>query len=255
MKTYRKFIMTLLLAAAAGVCSAQNADTAKSAQEAHKATVAKVLATAEEWDNIVNNDNTTEIFDLILKQLNRFEADDQKRILLECVAPELRNRPEYEHLKNLVAAANLKQGSAAPDIEGTTPEGKALKLSDLRGKYILLNFWTSDSEACAEEVPYLKQALKSSKGHSNFAVLSVSLDNDPAAWKKAVKSQKMKHANWKHMTDVKDGNSLAALMFGVKSTPHIVLLNPNGLVIEMGLHGERMAAKIGRIMDGIESYE
>ena len=251
MKTNKKFIITLLLAAVAGVCSAQNADN--DAQALHKTVVDKVMAAADEWDCIVKNSDKPEVFGLIEAQLKRFEADDQQKILLQCVAPELRQNPEYIYIGNLVAAANLKQGSVAPNIEGVTPDGKTIKLSDLRGKYILLNFWTSDSEACAEEVPYLKQALKSSKGHDNFAVLSVSLDKDTAAWKKAAKS--LKHANWKHMNDMKDGDSLAALMFGVKAVPHMLLLNPNGLVIEIGLHGKRMADKIGRIMDGIESYE
>ena len=256
MNTGKKFIFTLLMTAVTGVCAAQSAGDAQSKAEAeHRATVEKVLGTAAEWDYIVEHGDSPEIFDLIEKQLNRFEGDDQERILLQCVAPALRQNAEYRHLGNLVSAANLKQGAKAPDIEGVTPDGKTVRLSDLKGKYVLLDFWASWCGPCREEVPYLKQALKSSKGHDNFAVLSVSLDKDAAEWKKALKTLKMSHAHWIHMTDMQDGSSLAATLYGVKSIPHIVLLNPKGLVIEMGLRGERMAAKIGRIMEGIESYE
>ena len=255
MNTCKKFILTLLLASVTGVCAAQSADKAERAQAEHRAAVEKVLGAAAEWDFIVKNSSSDEVFGLIRKQLDRFEGDDQERILLECVAPELRQNTEYRDLGNLVSAANLKQGSKAPDIEGVTPDGKTVRLSDLAGKYVLLDFWASWCGPCMAEIPYLKQALKSSKGHNDFVVLSVSLDKDAAEWKKAIKSNKMTHAHWIHISDMQDGNSLSATLFGVKSIPHMVLLNPRGLVVEIGLRGERMAAKIGRIMDGIESYE
>ena len=55
----------------------------------------------------------------------------------------MRQHPMYAELENQLRAANLAEGRLAPDIEGQTPEGKTLRLSDFRGKYVLVDFWAS----------------------------------------------------------------------------------------------------------------
>ncbi|HWB63996.1 MAG TPA: TlpA disulfide reductase family protein, partial [Chitinophagales bacterium] len=97
-------------------------------------------------------------------------------------------------------AASIGVGKPAPDIDLKNPEGKTIKLSSLKGKVVLLDFWASWCGPCRMEMPNVVAAYKKYKD-KGFTVYSVSLDRDADAWKGAIKNLGMVWEN--HVSDLK----------------------------------------------------
>ena len=178
-----------------------------------------------------------------------------ERQFLRALPMELHKHPMCKEIENQIRASQLAVGTLAPDIEGKTPDGKTVNLSNLRGKYILLDFWASWCAPCRREFPFLKQAMTHSENYDNFIILSYSIDKKEKDWLGAIEKNQLTHKNWLHISDLKGWNSTAAKLFNVESVPRTILINPKGEVIAFDLRGEEMLVKVKRIMEGIEKYE
>jgi thiol-disulfide isomerase/thioredoxin len=117
---------------------------------------------------------------------------------------------------------------------------KLLKLSELQGKYVLIDFWASWCGPCRRENPnvvsayekYTKAQFKEGKG---FDIYSVSLDKNRTAWKQAIVNDKL---SWKyHVSDLKAWGSEGARLYGVNSIPASFLIDPNGIIVGKNLRG------------------
>ena len=118
-------------------------------------------------------------------------------------------------------------GSIAPEITMNDVDGKSFSLSQLRGKYVLVDFWASWCGPCRGENPYVVAAYQKFK-NKNFTVLGVSLDEDKTAWLKAIKDDKLE---WKQISDLKGWSTAAVALYGFDGIPFNVLLDPTGKII------------------------
>ena len=143
---------------------------------------------------------------------------------LNAVPAAVRKHPMYRELTNLVRAANLEVGKPAPDIDGLTPDGKRLALSDLKGKYVLIDFWASWCAPCRREFPVIKQALQETQGKVPFMVLSYSIDSKKKEWTDCIERNSLTHANWQHISALKGWGSPAAKLYNVEAVPRTVLI-------------------------------
>jgi thiol-disulfide isomerase/thioredoxin len=149
-----------------------------------------------------------------------------------------------ERKQQLAEMGRLRIGQAAPDIALNTPDGKPMKLSQLRGKVVLLDFWASWCGPCRRENPHVVQTYK----HYNpkgFEVFSVSLDNNGDNWKRAIKEDNL---IWPyHVSDLRGWQSSAAKLYGVSSIPFTILLDKEGRIIAKNLRGQQLEQRLRKI--------
>lgn len=138
----------------------------------------------------------------------------------------------------------LAIGAVAPDLEYANPDGKMMKLSDLRGKVVLIDFWASWCRPCRNENPHVVKMYH--KYHDKgFDVYSVSLDRDKNSWVKAIESDKLVWEN--HVSDLKYWSSDGAKKYQVSSIPSTFLLDREGRIIGKNLRGDALTQKLKEI--------
>lgn len=134
----------------------------------------------------------------------------------------------------------LKIGDIAPELAYNNPKGKEMKLSSLRGKIVLIDFWSSWCGPCRRENPnivnaykkYSKETFKQGKG---FEVYSLSLDKKHDAWVKAINQDQL---FWQfHVSDLGGWQSEGSNKYGIRSIPSNVLINGKGVIIARDLKG------------------
>lgn len=142
--------------------------------------------------------------------------------------------------------ANNSGTRTAPEIALNDPMGKEIRLSSLRGKYVLIDFWASWCGPCRQESPNVVKLYKKYKD-LGFTIYSVSLDDNREKWMEAIKKDGLIWPN--HVSDLLQWKSPMPQLYGFNGIPHTVLVNPDGKIIGTGLRGPALEQKLKEIFE------
>jgi peroxiredoxin len=135
-----------------------------------------------------------------------------------------------------------KVGDIAPEIIQVTSQGDTIKLSDYRGKYVLLDFWASWCAPCRVQNKWLRKIFSqyNSKG---FEILMVSGDYNKQEWINAIEHDSIP---WINISDLKGWKNEAFLWYDIKGIPDKFLINPEGVIINdrNGLYNESVTNQV-----------
>ena len=194
-----------------------------------------------------------------INHIARYYADANSAVVLlkqvrdEKVKAELLARlearnPNYDPLvryKEEIAekeaqARRLAQGNPAPAFKYETPDGKqTLGPADYKGKFLVIDFWASWCGPCRAEIPHLKEAYEAYKD-KGVEILSVSIDKDDKAWRKAMSEEKMP---WPQVKAPDVGKEAMAL-YQFTGIPHIVVIDRDGNIVGTNYRGKALMDKL-----------
>ncbi|WP_407485993.1 thioredoxin-like domain-containing protein [Elizabethkingia anophelis] len=128
----------------------------------------------------------------------------------------------------LISLNQSQKGMPFPDLSFTDSTGKAQKLSQFRGKYVIIDLWATWCQPCLEIRPTFEARERSYKYYQNIQFLSISVDQDKKRWENFLKTKPSKTLQW-HLPD----SNKFATEYGIQGIPRFIILDPQGKIYNM----------------------
>jgi len=135
-------------------------------------------------------------------------------------------------------------GELAPQFTAKLADGNSFELADLKGQYVLLDFWGSWCAPCRRENPSIVALYdefhgKSYTDASGFDVVSISIETNQKAWKRAIEKDGL---HWPyHIAQLERFKSPIAVQYGVREIPTKYLLGPKGNILSVNASPKEIA--------------
>lgn len=182
--------------------------------------------------------DTTKAVTAINKYLTQFPEGQFAQIYSE-------QRRMIEKMKTAAErSARINEGAKAPDFTAKTLEGEDLKLSDLRGRVVLLDFWASWCAPCVMEMPNVKKTYDEFR-EKGFSVVGISADHTEQAVRDFLAKNEY---DWKHIYQQPDAEGTVLEQYGIQKFPTTILLDREGTIRSIDLRGEQLHEKVAELV-------
>ncbi len=177
------------------------------------------------------------------------------------------DEPDYDRIKELIGSltGDLKDltfiqqandladqqgkaitGKIAPAFNLKNREDKGILRTSFRDKYLILHFWASWSDSCAQSVPQLKELYKTYKKEDKFALLGISLDINRADWEQAIEKDTI---DWEQVSDFSGWNGSVIKQYGILTLPSYILIGPDARILDQKITLDSLSTKLKEIFD------
>lgn len=184
----------------------------------------------------------------IIELMGPYVMVEKVEDLWEGLDPQLKQSYNGQVINAVLAGSKATDvGARAPGFEQSDTAGRMVKLSDIKGKYIFVDFWASWCKPCRAENPNVLKAYNAYKG-KNFTVVGISIDfeKDRDKWLKAIKEDGMP---WTQLLSPANIDAGAMKTYGIRAIPSNFLIDPNGVIVAKNLHGPELHQKLSEIFD------
>jgi RNA polymerase sigma factor (sigma-70 family) len=152
--------------------------------------------------------------------------------------------PSAEEMSSFLKSAP-GAGVVAPPVHATTLDGKPLELGDLKGKYVLLDFWAIWCGPCIGEIPQLQAVYDAFGNDERFAILSISVDEKIEEPKKF---QEKRRLPWLQAFLGGGVQNPTTSTFGIRAIPAFVLVGPDGKIVARGMRGDDIKKEVAKAL-------
>jgi len=166
--------------------------------------------------------------------------------LLSLMDKEFQSTDEGKTITNFIKLnKNLKVGEKYIDFEQINIKGTPIRLSAIKGKYTLLEFWASWCGPCRGFNPELVKEFELYKDEG-FVIIGISLDSNREKWIKAVEKDSL---IWENVSDLKGADNEVAIIYGVRDIPDNFLIDENGTIIARYIRGDNLKKKLKELFE------
>ncbi len=144
--------------------------------------------------------------------------------------------------------AKFSKGQLAPTFSGIDANGKTVSSEDFKGKYLVVDVWATWCGPCKKEMPFFKELTEKYQDNDQIEFISVSIDQNKAAWEKFIEKEKPSGV---HFWVENDFQSDLALDYEIKGIPYFIILDPQGkfAVSEASRPSDKMGEQIAALLN------
>lgn len=163
----------------------------------------------------------------------------------EALSPEVKTSWMGVSLAERIAMEkHIRIGGTVRDIGLPDPEGHIRKLSDLKGKWVIVDFWASWCGPCREKFPELRAVYEDYR-NAGLEIYGVSLDQDKDAWIQAIAKLRLP---WMHVSSLEGWDCPVVAAYRITAIPKMFLLDPQGRIAGIDLSEQELRAKLDTLL-------
>ncbi len=172
---------------------------------------------------------------LAAKTLDRYKYEQQLVAYCDEINGKFPGNKDVQNfIKSFAAVKPVSVGHKAPDFELTDINDKPVKLSDYKGKYVMIDFWASWCQPCRQENPNVVKQYARFKD-KGLNILGISLDDDKKAWQSAIAKDNLA---WRHASQPKRFDGPVVKQYVVEAIPSNFIVDPQGVIVAKNISGK-----------------